>query len=102
MEPNQAPPARGPGGRFAAGNSGGPGNPFARAIGQLRAALLAAVTEADIKAIVAGLVSEARKGNVAAAREVLDRCLGRPVEADLIARIEELEALLAKREESET
>lgn len=82
---------RAAGGRFAPGNAGGPGNPYARAIGQLRSALLAAVTPDDIQAIIAGLVEEARAGNVAAAREVLDRCLGRPVEADLLIRLEALE-----------
>lgn len=84
------------GGRFAPGNAGGPGNPYARAIGQLRSALLAAVTPDDIQAIIAGLVEEARAGNVAAAREVLDRCLGRPVEADLLIRLEALEEAAAR------
>lgn len=90
-----APDTRATRGRFAPGNTGGPGNPFAKAVGQLRSALLAAVTKADIEAIVAGLVKEAKAGNVPAAREVLDRCLGRPVEADLLVRLEELEAAVA-------
>jgi len=90
--------SRGPQGRFAQGNTGGPGNPFAKAVGQLRSALLAAVSKADIEAIVASLVKEAKAGNVAAAREVLDRCLGKPVEIDLLVRLEELEAAVASQD----
>jgi hypothetical protein len=35
---------------------------------------------------------------LAAAREILDRACGRPVQADLLERIEALEALLNERE----
>ena len=35
-------------GRFAAGNAGGPGNPFARQTAQLRAALVQRVTSEDM------------------------------------------------------
>jgi hypothetical protein len=91
--------ARGAGGRFGPGNPGGPGNPFARAVGRLRAALIAAVSDEDIGEIVHALVAEAKAGNVMAAREVLDRCLGRPVEADLLVRLEELEAAVAASQE---
>jgi hypothetical protein len=87
---------RAAGGRFAPGNPGGPGNPYAKAIGQLRSALLAAVTPDVIHAIIACLVEEAKRGNVAAAREVLDRCLGRPVEADLLIRLEALEETMER------
>lgn len=65
-------------GRFVRGNPGGPGNPMARQSLQLKAALLAAVTVEDIQAIVSMLVDRALSGDVAAAKEVLDRCLGRP------------------------
>ena len=81
-------------GRFSKGNPGGPGNPYAQQVGKLRSALLRAVSEADMKAIVARLVKLAKEGNVRAAREVLDRCIGRPIEADLIARIEEMERIV--------
>jgi hypothetical protein len=82
-------------GRFAAGNAGGPGNPYTKQTARLRAALLAAVTEEDIKAIVSKLIEQARGGNIPAAREVLDRTLGRSQEAELLQRVEELEAALA-------
>ncbi len=84
-------------GRFLPGWKGGPGNPHAKLVGKLRAAMLAAVSDAEMKAIVAKLVELAKGGNVPAAKEVLDRCLGRPVEADLLERLEELEAQWSQR-----
>jgi hypothetical protein len=84
---------RGPGGRFAAGNSGGPGNPHAQHVGRLRSALLSAITPQDMEAIVARLVELAKAGEMPAIRELLDRVLGKPVEADLIERLEALEAV---------
>ena len=81
-------------GRFAAGNPGGPGNPHAKKVGKLRSAMLTAVTDDEMRSIVKKLVELARSGNVPAAKEVLDRCLGRPVEADLLERLDELETML--------
>ncbi len=81
-------------GRFAPGNPGGPGNPHAKQTGKLRSAMLKAVTEKDMRAVVMKLVELAKSGNVPAAKEVLDRCLGRPVEADLIERLDQVEELL--------
>ncbi len=81
-------------GRFAPGHPGGPGNPHAKQTGKLRSAMLKAVTEKDMRAVVMKLVELAKSGNVPAAKEVLDRCLGRPVEADLIERLDQVEELL--------
>ncbi len=78
-------------GRFAPGNAGGPGNPHAQQVAKLRAALLDAVTEDDLREIVAALVQAAKMGDTAAAREVLDRTIGKPVQTDLLQRVEELE-----------
>lgn len=47
------------GGRFAKGNSGGPGNPYARRVARLRSLMLEAVSDDDLKAIVAALVQQA-------------------------------------------
>ncbi len=82
-------------GRFAKGNPGGPGNPHAQKVARLRSALLNAVTEEDIRLIVAKLVEQAKAGDLHAAKEVLLRTLGKPVEADLIERMERLEERLA-------
>ena len=81
-------------GRFAPGNIGGPGNPHAKQTGKLRSAMRKAVTEKDMRDVVMKLVELAKSGNVPAAKEVLDRCLGRPVEADLIERLDQVEELL--------
>jgi len=79
-------------GRFTQGNAGGPGNPHAGQVSKLRAAILAAVDEGDIEAIIAQLVSKAREGDLAAAREILDRTVGKAAQSDLLERIEALEA----------
>lgn len=68
-------------GRFATGNTASRGNPHAQAVGRLRAALLGAVTPDDLSEIVVALVAKAKAGDVAAAREVLDRCLGKVPQA---------------------
>ena len=80
-------------GRFAKGWRGGKGNPHARQVARLRSTLLRAVTPTALKAAVNALLREAQSGNVAAIRELLDRTLGKPVEADLIERLERLEAI---------
>lgn len=98
----EAPSPNGPNGRdgagrFLPGNGGGPGNPYAKRVAALRGAMLDAVTEDDVRAILGKLVELAKDGSAQAAKEVLDRCLGRAVEADLIERLEQLEEALAAR-----
>jgi hypothetical protein len=85
-------------GRFSKGNPGGPGNPFAASVGRWRAALMASITEKDIAAVVKALVKAAKAGEPWAVRELLDRALGRPVEADLLERLEALEAAAQAKE----
>jgi hypothetical protein len=68
-------------GRFAPGNRGGPGNPFARRVADLRRALLDTVTPDDLQAITRQLIAKAREGDVAAARLVLAYTLGKPAAA---------------------
>ena len=58
---------------------GGPGNPLNAHVNRLRVALLRAVTPADLKAVVRKLVKLAKGGDVAACKELLDRCLGKSV-----------------------
>jgi hypothetical protein len=65
-------------GRFAAGNRGGPGNPFARQVATLRQALIDAVTAQDITDIARALIAKARAGDVAAAKLLLGYALGKP------------------------
>ena len=89
---------RASGGRFAPGNPGGPGNPHAAHVGRLRSALLSAVGPEDLDAIARKLVELAKAGEMPAIRELFDRTLGRPTEADLIERLEALEELAGKVE----
>jgi hypothetical protein len=74
----EAPPGRDGQGRFAKGNAGGPGNPFARRVAALRQALLDAVTEDDMSAVAARLVEMARGGDLAAIRLLLAYTVGKP------------------------
>lgn len=78
-------------GRFTKGNAAAKGNPYAKRVGQLRSALLDAVSEDDVREVIAAMVKKAKDGDMAAARILFDRCLGPPVAADIVARIEALE-----------
>jgi hypothetical protein len=81
---NDQPPAntgRDPRGRFAKGNIGGPGNPFARKAAALRTALFEAVTDEDIRFIAAQLVAEARLGDLPAIKLLFQYVLGKPAAA---------------------
>jgi hypothetical protein len=80
-------------GRFRPGWKGGPGNPHARRVGELRAKLLAAVSDEQWTQILTTLIEKAIGGEQWAVREVLDRTLGKPIEHDLIERLEQLETL---------
>ncbi|MFG0331698.1 MAG: DUF5681 domain-containing protein [Phycisphaerales bacterium] len=64
-------------GRFTKGNPGGPGNPHARRVQEIRSAVLDAVTAEDIELIVKALIRRAKSGDVRAARELLDRAVGK-------------------------
>jgi len=63
-------------GRFASGNRFGRGRPLG-AQSELRSAMIEAVGPEDVRDIVLSLVRKAKSGDVAAAKEVLDRCCGR-------------------------
>jgi hypothetical protein len=65
-------------GRFARGNRGGPGNPFARRVAQLRRTLCESITDEDIQAVSRKLLEQAREGDVAAARLLFSYTVGRP------------------------
>lgn len=85
---NATPSPNGSNGRFSKGNAGGPGNPYARRVARLRGLLLDAVTDDDLKAIVAAMVEKAKGGDLNAAREVLTRTLGKPADAPDPDRLE--------------
>lgn len=97
--PNQPPPPPSPSdldgrdrrGRFARGNKSGRGNPLAGRVQRLRAALVAAVKPQDLRAVIAGLVTAAKAGDVQAAKLLLDRVCGPAAALDLELRLSELE-----------
>ena len=49
-------------GKFVGGNPGGPGNPYAKRVGELRTALLDTVTREDMQAVAKALVDAANGG----------------------------------------
>ena len=66
-------------GRFAAGNTLGRGNPHAAQVARLRSAMLSAVSEDDVTAVVGKLVELAKGGDVPAIKLLFDRVLGKVV-----------------------
>lgn len=76
-------------GRFAVGNAGGPGNPHVARVAKLRAVLLDAVTEDDLRAVVAKLVGLAKCGDIAAIKLLLERTIGKPPQSiELVADVD--------------
>jgi hypothetical protein len=71
-------PQRDEKGRFIKGNRGGPGNPFARQVAKLRAALIQRVTEADIQRIADDLLTSAKWGHLPSIRLLFLYVLGKP------------------------
>lgn len=72
------------------------GNPYARHVARLRTALFKAVKPADLTDVVTALLASAKRGEVAAAKELLQRLLGPPVEADFAERLDALERTIAE------
>jgi hypothetical protein len=68
-------------GRFAKGNSGGSGNPYARQVAQLRLELLQRCTPERIGKIADRMMELAEEGNVSAAKLIFQYVLGKPHEA---------------------
>lgn len=76
-----------PGNRIAKGHE----NPHARKTQELRRALMNAVTAEDVRAVALVLVEKAKAGDVIAAKELLDRVIGKAAEAEVLAGVEALE-----------
>ena len=73
-------------GRFAVGNPGGPGNPHVRVMAELRAEINAEATPERVRLIMRKLFDLALEGNVPAAKEFLDRSIGKPIPSSEAAR----------------
>ncbi len=66
-------------GRFATGNRGGPGNPFGRTMASRRKTITGAVSEEKLIEIMMAMVELAIKGDVGAAKLVLQYAVGKPL-----------------------
>lgn len=95
-------PGRDRRGRFAGGNRAAVGHStgLAAKVAKLRAALVAAVSEEDIRRIADALVKRAADGDPGSIKLLFAYVLGRPVEHDVFARLESLENLAAEIRES--
>ena len=87
-------------GRFAPGNTLGKGNPLAGRAAKIRAVLLNALKPSDAREIAERLILNAKAGDLASIREILDRTIGKPATADLLERIENLENAVGGRKET--
>lgn len=83
-------------GRFAKGNSGGPGNPFANDVGKLRARLYRVLRGKDVDQAIKTIREIMGKGKdsdrLTAARLLLDRALGPSEAVDVLQELAELRA----------
>src|SRR2546423_13779951 len=68
-------------GRWAKGNPGGPGNPFARRVAALRKVIINRLTEEDLLAITEALLAKAKQGSVGGAKLLLAYGIGKPASA---------------------
>src|SRR5436190_21427734 len=66
------------GGRFTAGNKGGPGNPFARQTAAFRKSIHAAVTAEQLAAVAGVVLQRALGGDMAAAKLLFSYLAVRP------------------------
>jgi hypothetical protein len=78
--PEAAPSGRDDAGRFAKGNPGGPGNPFARRTAAMRKAIQEAATAEDMAAITRKMIELAKEGDKQAAKLVFQYVAGKPTE----------------------
>jgi hypothetical protein len=91
-------------GRFAKGWRGGPGNPFAGEVGKRRAQFFASLRDDDVSLALETIRTVMLKGKdgerLAAAKEMLDRVLGKGTETIILEKLAELERELGLKVES--
>src|SRR4051812_23115097 len=68
-------------GQFEPGNKLGRGNPLAGRVAKIRGILLQRLTPEDAREIADALIRQAKGGDLAAIRELLDRTVGKPTVA---------------------
>lgn len=67
-------------GRFAPGNKASKGNPHAKRVNRLRTTILKAVTPAEMREVIAELLTKAKCGDVAAIKLLFEYTIGKPKE----------------------
>ena len=67
-----------PDGTFRPGNKGGPGNPFARQVGQLRKQILEALGTERFGRVLEAIIVKAEAGDIPAAKLLFQYALGKP------------------------
>jgi hypothetical protein len=77
-EPSPSAEGREASGRFAPGNKGGPGNPFARKVAALRAAFVEAITEQDVREMTYLIVFNAKSGSLEWLKFLFRYAIGTP------------------------
>src|SRR6202158_1636747 len=77
-QPHAEDNGRDTGGRYIGGNAGGPGNPFARRVAQLRSILLETVTDEELRIVAGQLMVKAKFGDLAAIKLLFQYVLGKP------------------------
>lgn len=65
---------------FKKGNAGGPGNPFTKRCNELRVIIYSEVSDEDMRAVVRAVLAKAKNGDSQAAKEIIDRLLGKAKE----------------------
>ena len=83
-------------GRFAPGNKYSRGNPLGAKASMFRAAMFECVTREEMQSVIRAVLLEAQNGSIPAAKELLDRLVGKAEAWDLMDRIEQLEALIER------
>lgn len=91
---------RNPDGTFGQGNHFGVGSPLAGKVARLRAELFACCTPEEMREGVKALLAKFRRGDVAAAKLVLQYTLGQPESLDLLAVVARMEQVVFRGVES--
>jgi hypothetical protein len=88
-------------GRFTLGNKAARGNPMNRRAQEIRVVLLEKMTPEVAGRIADRLIAMAEGGDLPAIRELLDRCIGKPIASDIAERLDNIETALAEKANNE-
>lgn len=86
-------------GKFVEGNAAATGHrrPHAAKAAELRTQLFQTVTPERLQGVLLALLKEALAGDVGACRLLLQYGLGDPIPEDVLARLEDIEAVVEER-----